>query len=201
MAHGAKLIVVACNTATIAAVETLRAEYPISFVGMEPAVKPAVATTRSGIVGVLATGASLAGEKFHRLVERHASGVRVLTQPCPGLVELVEEGDLDGPRTEELVRRFTAPLLAAGADTLVLGCTHYAFLRPLLAQAAGPDVALVDTGEAVARRTADLLARDGLEADGGRGRVEWFSSGAGGEAVLARLWGAPVAVQPLPASG
>jgi glutamate racemase len=119
---------------------------------MEPAVKPAAAQSRSGVVGVLATGAALAGEKFHKLVEAHARGVRVITQPCPGLVEQVEQGDLDGPRTRELVQRYTAPLLAQGADTLVLGCTHYPFLRPLIADVVGPDVALIDTGGAVARQ-------------------------------------------------
>lgn len=178
LARGAKLIVVACNTATIAAVEHLRATYPVPFVGMEPAVKPAVAMTRSGVVGVLATGAALAGEKFHKLVAQHAGGVRVITQPCPGLVEQVEAGDLDGPRTRELVARYTAPLIAAGADVLVLGCTHYPFLRAQIEAAVGPDVALVDTGEAVARQTRRLLERDGLlNPEQNTGAVAWHSSG------------------------
>ena len=174
----AKLIVVACNTATIAAVEHLRATYPIPFVGMEPAVKPAVAHTRSGVVGVLATGAALAGEKFHKLLAQHAGCVRVITQPCPGLVECVERGELASDEARALVRRYTAPLLAAGADTLVLGCTHYPFLRPLIAEVAGPDVVLLDTGEAVARQTRRLLERESVlsDADGG-GRIDWHSSG------------------------
>ena len=136
LAQGAKLIVVACNTATIAAIESLRATYAVSFVGMEPAVKPAAALTQSGVVGVLATGAALAGEKLHALIERHAAGVRVLTQPCPGLVERVEAGAIDTPETRTLVRRYTAPLLAQGADVLVLGCTHYPFLRTVIQQEA-----------------------------------------------------------------
>ena len=178
LAAGAKLIVVACNTATIAAVEHLRASYPLPFVGMEPAVKPACALTRNGVVGVLATGAALGGEKFHRLVAEHAQGVRVITQPCPGLVECVEAGDLDGPRATELVRRYLEPLKAAGADVLVLGCTHFPFLRPLIQRLAGPAVHLLDTGEAVARQARRVLERDGLLREAGDpGRFEWRTSG------------------------
>lgn len=176
--QGVKLIVVACNTATIAAVEHLRATYPVPFVGMEPAVKPAVAHTRSAVVGVLATGASLAGEKFHKLVARHAhEGVRMITQPCPGLVECVERGDLDGQEPRRLVMQYTEPLLRAGADTLVLGCTHYPFLRPLIAEIVGPEVALLDTGEAVARQTRRLLEREQQLNEQGDGGIRWHSSG------------------------
>jgi len=177
LARGAKLIVVACNTATIAAVEYLRASYPIPFVGMEPAIKPAAAQTRSGVVGVLATGAALAGEKFHALVAQHAGGVRVITQPCPGLVEQVERGDLQGAETRALVERYAQPLLAAGADVLVLGCTHYPFLRPLIAEVAGPGVVLLDTGAAVARQVERVLLREGLATAEGQGNVEWLCSG------------------------
>lgn len=200
LARGAKQIVVACNTATIAAVEYLRANYSPSFVGMEPAVKPAVAATRSGVVGVLATGAALKGEKLLRLIDRHAAGVRVLTQPCPGLVEQVEAGELDSARTLALLRRYTAPLIEAGADTLVLGCTHYPFLRPALQALLGPDVTLLDTGEAVARRSASLLDREALRSDADRpGTLDWLTSGdpATMATVGSRLWGAPVIAQPL----
>jgi glutamate racemase len=177
LARDAKLIVVACNTATIAAVEHLRATYPISFVGMEPAVKPAAALTRSGVVGVLATGAALAGEKFHKLLAAHGNGVRVITQPCPGLVECVERGDLAGAEPRRLLKQYTAPLLAAGADTLVLGCTHYPFLRPLLGELVGSEVALLDTGAAVARQTRRVLEREGQLQDEGEGDIEWHGSG------------------------
>ncbi len=176
--RGAKLIVVACNTATIAAVEHLRATYPVPFVGMEPAVKPAAAVTRSGVIGVLATGAALAGDKFHGLVARYADGVRVITQPCPGLVEQVEAGDLNSAKTRALVEQYTAPLLAQNADVLVLGCTHYPFLRPLIADVVGPDVQLLDTGEAVARQVQRLLVRDELLKPANRnGKLEWLTSG------------------------
>lgn len=200
LARGAKQIVVACNTATIAAVEALRATYSVSFVGMEPAVKPAVAATRSGVIGVLATGAALAGSKLHRLIDAHAGSVRVITQPCPGLVECVERGELDAPQTRELLRRYTAPLLEAGADTIVLGCTHYPFLRATLADLLGPDVRLLDTGEAVARRVASLLQREGLlAAPDAVGGIDWFTSGEPAMMidVGTRLWGSPLRALPL----
>jgi glutamate racemase len=176
--HGCKLIVVACNTATIAAVEHLRATYPLAFVGMEPAVKPAVGQTRSGVVGVLATGASLAGEKFHHLLATHARDVRVITQPCPGLVEQVERGELDTPQTRTLVNRYLAPLLAQQADIIVLGCTHYPFLRPLIQDIVGDAVSLLDTGAAVAAQVRRVLERQGLlSSSTSPGTIEWQTSG------------------------
>lgn len=180
---GCKLIVVACNTATIAAVEHLRASYPVPFVGMEPAVKPAAAASRSGVVGVLATGAALAGDKFHRLLAAHSSSVRVITQPCPGLVECVETGEIDGPHVAGLVQQYLAPLKAAGADVIVLGCTHYPFLRPVIERLAGPGVQVLDTGEAVARQVQRVLDREGLSNTGAEpGAIEWRAS-AGVERV------------------
>ena len=192
LAQGAKLIVVACNTATIAAVEYLRATYAVPFIGMEPAIKPAIERTRSGVVAVLATGAALAGERFHRLLAQHTGAVRIITQPCPGLVELVEMGDLAGPQTRALVEAYTSPLLAAGVDTLVLGCTHYPFLRPLISEVVGPDVILIDTGAAVARQTARVLEREQLLTARSRaGTVEWHTSGdpVQMERIVAQLWG------------
>jgi len=155
--HGCKMIVVACNSATIAAVEALRATYPIPFVGMEPAVKPAAALTQTGTVGVLATEASLAGEKFHRLLSTHADGIKVITRPCPNFVTLVEAGELSGPRARGIVEEETLPLIEAGADVLVLGCTHYPFLRPLIQDVVGPSVKIIDTGAAVASHVLQLL--------------------------------------------
>lgn len=190
LARGAKLIVVACNTATIAAVEHLRATYPISFVGIEPAIKPAVAQTRSGYVGVLATGAALAGEKFLRLSAQHGQNVQVITQPCPGLVEFVERGELDSPALRSLLWRYIEPLLKLRVDTLVLGCTHYPFLRPVIRELVGRHVAILDTGEAVARQTQRVLERENLlaPADAGGG-FEWFSSADAAQVapVVARL--------------
>lgn len=156
--HGATIIVIACNSATIHAVGALRDTYPIPIVGMEPAVKPAAAETRTGVVGVLATEASIAGEKFLRLVDTHAKGVRVITRPCPRFVELVERGVLDGPEAEAAVEEAVEPLLTEGADVFVLGCTHYPFLRPVIEARLPADTVLIDTGPAVARRTQSLLA-------------------------------------------
>ncbi len=189
--QGCKLIVVACNTATIAAVEWLRAHYTLPFVGMEPAVKPAVQHTQTGVIGVLATGAALSGERFHRLAAQYDSAVRMITQPCPGLAEQVEAGDLDGPLTRMLVEQYTLPLLEQGCDTLVLGCTHYPLLRPLIAAVAGPDVALIDTGAAVARQIERLLKHHGLQTPADQpGHIRWYTSGDPllVQPVIARLW-------------
>jgi glutamate racemase len=197
----ARAVVVACNTATTHAVDLLRRNFAsVPFVGMEPAIKPAAAATRSGVVGVLATGATLDGERFASLMKRHAEGIEVLTQSCPGLVEQVEAGDLSGPRTVDLLRRFTAPLLAGGADTIVLGCTHYPFLRDTLQALVGPTVTLIDTAGAVARQTARVLAdRADRDAAGAAGRVVFFTSGEPNvvRPSLERLWEEPVDVHRL----
>src|SRR5262245_39392689 len=173
--QGAELLVVACNTASSAALELLRAELPIAVVGMEPGLKPAAAATRSGRVGVLATSGTLEGPSFAALVERYAEGVEVITQPCPGLVELVEAGELDGPLVRALLERYIAPLQDRGVDTLVLGCTHYPFLRSTIAAVAGPDVTIVDTGPAVAGQVARVAAQRGLPS--GEGRARYWTTG------------------------
>jgi len=157
LSHGAGILVIACNSATIHAVGALRATYPIPIVGMEPAVKPAAELTRSGVIGVLATEASIAGEKFHQLVNTHASGIRVITRPCPRFVELVEAGQLTGPEVEDAVDEAIAPLLEAGADVFVLGCTHYPFLRRVIESRLPKGTSVVDTGPAVARRVKSIL--------------------------------------------
>ena len=153
-----KAIVVACNTATGVAVEALRARWPLPFVAIEPAVKPAAAATRTGIVGVLATRQTIASPRFARLAETWANGARILAQPCPGLVEQIERGELTTARTRELVDSFVRPLVEQGADTLVLGCTHYPFVEPLIASIAGPGVTLINPAAAVARELRRRLA-------------------------------------------
>ena len=184
-------VVVACNTATTHAVGTLRERFTSTpIVGMEPALKPAAAATRSGIVGVLATPATLLGERFVELVQRYTDGIELLTQPSPGLVERVEAGELDGPETERLLRLYTEPMLARGADTIVLGCTHYPFLADTLRRIVGPSVTLIDTGAAVARQTARVLGQEVGPPDRGHhvasasspagmseGQVTFYSSG------------------------
>jgi glutamate racemase len=188
----ARAVVVACNTATTHAVDLLRRNFTsVPFVGMEPAIKPAAAATRSRVVGVLATDATLDGERFASLMKRHAVGIEVLTESCPGLVEQVEAGDLSGPRTIDLLRTFTAPLLARGADTIVLGCTHYAFLRDTLQCLVGPSVTLIDTAGAVARQTERVLGdAPDRGTTGTAGRVVFFTSGDPSvvRQSLERLW-------------
>ncbi|EIK94352.1 glutamate racemase [Pseudomonas sp. M47T1] len=165
--QGAKALVLACNTATVAAVADLRARYPAwPIVGMEPAVKPAAAATRSGVVGVLATTGTLQSAKFAALLDRFASDVNVVTQPCPGLVELIESGELHSAALRSLLQQYVDPLLAAGCDTLILGCTHYPFLKPLLREMIPGNVILIDTGAAVARQLQRLLQQRGLLASG-----------------------------------
>jgi len=196
-----KALVVACNTATAAAAGLLRATFAVPVVAMEPAIKPAVAATRSGVVGVLATVGTSRSERLTALIERFGRGVQILTQPCPGLVEQVEAGDLDGPITRSLLQGYLDPLLKRGADTLVLGCTHYPFLRPVIADIVGAQVALIDTGAAVARRGQDVLAERGLLRGTGAGLEHFWTSGDVGlaEQVIGDyLWGMPVVVNPLP---
>lgn len=197
-------IVVACNTATTHAVDHLRGVWPcVPIVGMEPAIKPAVQATRSGVIGVLATGATLGGDRFEKLLQRFTGAVEVLTQPCPGLVEQVEAGEICGPATDALLRACTAPLLARGADTLVLGCTHYPFLRPALERLVGPNVAIIDTGLAVARQVARVLGRDPDEespsrrAPAGPPRIWTSGDAAASTSVVARLWGSAVHIDQL----
>lgn len=166
-ARGAKAFVLACNTATVAAVADLREQYPNwPIVGMEPAVKPAAAATRTGVVGVLATTGTLQSAKFAALLDRFANDVRVITQPCPGLVELIEQGELASPALRDLLACYVEPLLAAGCDTLILGCTHYPFLKPLLGEMVPESVAIIDTGAAVARQLKRLLGERELLASG-----------------------------------
>ncbi len=175
----AKAIVVACNTASAAALRHLRQTFPdVPFVGMEPAVKPAAETTRTRCVGVLATPATFQGELFASVVERFAGGVRVLQQTLPGLVERIESGDLDGPQTRAILEKAISPLLAEGVDTLVLACTHYPFVIPQISAIAGPGVQVIDPSPAIARQTRRVIEENGLSAAAGRsGRVTYVSSG------------------------
>lgn len=202
LGQGAKALVVACNTATAAAVNELRSRYDLPLIGMEPAVKPATAATRSGVVGVLATTGTLQSAKFAALLDRFAGTTRVLTQPCPGLVECIERGELASPATEALLRRLVEPLLSAGCDTLILGCTHYPFIKPLLQRLVPTQVVLIDTGTAVARQLQARLAEQQLLAplDNRPAPVRFWSSGDP-QAMHTRLpilWGEAVEVLPLP---
>lgn len=172
LSQGAEIIAIACNTASAAALNDLRLAHPgVSFVGMEPAVKPARFYTRSGVVGVLATEATFQGELFASVVGRFADGVEVVARACSGWADLVEEGKVDGPAVETAIAHHLDPVLAAGADTLVLGCTHYPFLLPALYQRAGAQVVVVDPAPAVARQIGRLALSPGS------GRIRILTTG------------------------
>jgi glutamate racemase len=191
IARGAKAVVVACNSASAAALAALRERFPDTpFIGMVPAVKPAAMATRSGVVGVLATPATLTGGLMQDVVARWGSHVRVLTQPCAGLADLVEAGRAETPEAAALVDSYVRPLIDAGADTLVLGCTHYPFLAAQIGRAAGPHVALVDPAPAVARQLQRVLAeRQLLSGRPVPGAIRYATTGDPGAlaATLARL--------------
>jgi len=168
-----KLIVVACNTASAVALEPLRQRFPqLPILGLEPAVKPAVQLTRSGVVGVMATPATFQGQLYRATVGRYATAVQVVEQVCVGLAELVEQGELEGPDCDARLMGYLEPMLAAGADTIVLGCTHYPFVIESIRRLVGPSMAVVDPAPAVARHLADVLAREGLLAPAERGPLE-----------------------------
>ena len=179
LGKGADIIVVACNTATAAAIATLRAEYPqLSFVGMEPAVKPAALGTKTGVIGVLATAGTLKGSKYLHTRGQYEDNVHIVEHVGEGFVELVENGILNGPVAEKTVRASLQPLLDAGADRIVLGCTHYPFLLPVIKAVAGPGVEIIDPASAVARQTVRMLEKDCFPLDEGPFSIELYSSGA-----------------------
>lgn len=162
ISQGADIIVVACNTATAAAISSLRNEFPISFIGMEPAVKPAAQKTRTGVVGVLATAGTLKASKYIDTREKWAQDVKIVEHIGQGFVELVENGILTGPEAEQVVERSVRPLIEAGADTIVLGCTHYPFLSDTIMKVAGRPITLIDPAPAVARHLLEVMEHNGL---------------------------------------
>ncbi len=196
-----KAVVVACNTASAAALHALREAFPATpFVGMEPAVKPAAETTRTGVVGVLATPATFQGALYASVVERFARGTRLLEHTCDGLVQCIESGDLHGEAPRRILENALRPMLTAGMDTVVLGCTHYPFVIPLIQDIVGPEVRVIDPAPAIARQTERVLAaRAALNAADAEGRVTCYTTGNPQEAaaVMGRLLGEPVAVRAL----
>ncbi|UCV02567.1 glutamate racemase [Dechloromonas denitrificans] len=194
--RGIKALVIACNTATATAAEAIRAATALPIVALEPGVKPAAALTRSGVIGVLATTRTLQSERFQRLVGNHAQHSKVVTQACPGLAEAIENGGPDSPAVAALLDAFVAPLAAAGADVVVLGCTHYPWVAEAIARRMPPGVALLDTGEPVARQLDRLLGAAGL-LGGGHGHLTVATSGAPAKvsATVDRLWGQHLPVE------
>lgn len=201
VSRGARAMVVACNTATAAAIALLRRRHPgLVIIGVEPAIKPAAHLTHSGVVGVFATTGTLASPKFAALVQRAAPEVRILLRPCPEWVRMVEQGVLAGPEAEAVVRGPVAELRRAGADVLVLGCTHFPFLRDLIQAAAGPGVPLLETGAPVARWLRHQLHERGLLREHGPGTLELETTGAADALapLASRLLGQPLAARALP---
>ncbi|WP_153131365.1 glutamate racemase [Dechloromonas hortensis] len=194
--RGAKALVIACNTATAAAAEAIRAASSLPIVALEPGVKPAASLTRSGVIGVLATTRTLQSERFQRLVGNHANHLRVVAQACPGLAETIEEQGPHSAQVLALLDGFVTPLAAAGADVVVLGCTHYPWVAEAIAARMPAGVSLLDTGEPVARQLERLLgAKDLL--GGGHGHLQIATSGAPARviATVDRLWGQKLPVE------
>ena len=193
--QGARLIVVACNTASAAALHELRDRFPdVPFVGMEPAVKPAAEHTHTGVVGVIATPATFQGRLYASVVERFANGVTLLQDTVPGLVTAIENGQLDTPETRAILERALEPMLAQNIDTVVLGCTHFPFVIPLIQQIAGPGVRVIDPAPAVARQIERLLeAHDWRAAGDPPAPVRYLTTGPRKpfEALLGRLMDIP----------
>jgi glutamate racemase len=200
VSSGAKAVVVACNTATAVAAELLRARFTIPIVAIEPAVKPAASRTRSRVVGVLATTGTLSSPNMGKLLASYGSDVEFVIQPCPGLADQVEKGELTSAETRALVKRYVRPIIDKGGDIIVLGCTHYPFVRPLIEEVAGPAVDVIDPATSVARELRRRLASAGLLQNGGHAGTETFwTTGAVPDVarIVRQLWGRSVEVMPL----
>ena len=198
--QGAKAIVVACNTATAAAIALLRQRYDLPIIGMEPGVKPGIEQSRTGKVAILATAGTLGSAKFQDLMQRHGNGAQVAVQPCPGWVELVET-QADASTVRQTLQPQLGPLMNQGVDTLVLGCTHYPFLIQAIRDLVGADIQIIDTGLAVARQLNRRLAASDLHnADGQPGNERFWCSGPpiATTGLISRLWGKPVRIETLP---
>ena len=179
LSNNAKIIIVACNTASAAALKYLRDKFPdVSFVGMEPAVKPAAEQTLTGRVGVLATPATFQGALYASVVERFANGVELLQDTCPGLVQQIEQGNLQGEGTRRILNNALSPMLEKNIDTVVLGCTHYPFVIPLIQQIVGENVRVIDPAPSVAKQIRRVLEANRLKKESNeQGRVKLYTSG------------------------
>ena len=174
---GCKIIVVACNTATTNAIDYLRANYNVPFIGIEPAIKPAALQSKSKTVGVLATKGTLTSRLFHSTSENHARGIKIIEREGLGLVPLIEAGQADSQETRHLLRKYLAPMLDEGIDYLVLGCTHYPYLMPVLKELLPANVRIIDSGEAVARQTKAILEKiDLLNSSKKEGKHRFFTN-------------------------
>ncbi|MEQ1546450.1 glutamate racemase [Methyloglobulus sp.] len=197
-----KAVVVACNTATGAAVKEIRPTIRPTIIAMEPAVKPASEKTKTGVIGVLATSRTLTSNNFQILLTRFSDQVKIIPQACPGLVEQVELGDLNGDKTRALVAQYVLPLITQNVDFIVLGCTHYPFLASLIQELVGSSITVIDSGSAIARELKSRLEKAEILADRNySGSVQFWSSDETGKAkqVISQLWGDDVDLSNLPA--
>lgn len=200
VSRDAKAVVVGCNTATAVAIESLRARFAIPIVAIEPAVKPAASRTRSRVVGVLATTGTLSSPNMGKLLASYGSDVEFVIQPCPGLADQVEKGELASDETRAMIERYVRPIIDKGGDILVLGCTHYPFLRPVIQEVAGPAVDVIDPATAVARELRRRLEGAGLlNEDTDRGTERFWTTGAVEVVgpIVRQLWGTTAEVASL----
>jgi glutamate racemase len=200
--QNAKALVIACNTATAEAIDVLREHYPAKIVlGVEPAIKPAVEASKNKIIGMISTNRTAHSERYQLLLQRFAANAKVFSQGCPGLMECVEKGDFTSDETRALLHRYIDPMVEAGIDSLVLGCTHYPFLAQAIEDIVGPNVPLYDSSPAVARHLARRLKEtDSLNHETQLGNTTFFVSDLNDERqnVARRLWKAAVTFKNLP---
>ncbi|MCI4411488.1 MAG: glutamate racemase [Thiotrichales bacterium] len=204
LAQHVKAIVVACNTATSVAVDQLRVWCPVPIIAMEPAIKPAALHTKTGVVGVLATTQTIGSANVNRLIAQHGQDIKVLLRACAGFVEQVEAGALHGDVTRQLVRQHVQPLVDAGVDTLVLGCTHYPFLLDEIRAAATDAVHIIDPSAAIARQLQRKLTEKEALSEANQQGVDCFwTSGETAKvaAIVGQLWQQEVSVKALPVAG
>ena len=201
LTQGVKAIVIGSNTGTAGSAEALRSTLSIPVIGIEPGIKPAVRATKTGVVGAIVPAAVSESDRLASLLDRFGGDVRVIIQPVPGLVEHIEDADLDGTELRRMVESYIRPMLDAGADAIVLGSTHYVFLKPLITEIAGEHVSLIETGAAVARQLTRVLDERGLRAAGGDARERFWTSGdpARSQHVISALLGRRINVERLPA--
>ncbi len=201
ISRNVKAVVIACNTATAAAVKNLRETYRLPIIGMEPGVKPAISRSQSGMVGVLATHGTLNSHKFKTLLQDHADGSEIIICSCDGWVEAIEQNGHDHQATRQIVSQQLQPILERGVDTLVLGCTHYPFVKKIIAEEAGAEISIIDTGPAVAKQLQrQLSAQNLLNKAVNPGREAFWCSAPPSQTQkrIERLLQMPVQVQPLP---
>ena len=193
----AKIIVVACNTATLSAIKQLRSSFTLPIIGVEPGIKPASVITQSGVIGVMVTTRTAQLESFHELLQRYSNNLRIEVQPCEGLVEQIEQGDLLSLKTHNLIASYVEPLLSKGVDVIALGCTHYPFIMPVIENIVGHKIKIIETGTAVAKQVVRRMQEENcLAPDNQIGQERFYTTGdaAAAEVIMSDFWGYPVEV-------